>query len=47
MNLESAILMVDSAETGTKAATSEFNKLPNKIESFDDFENDKNTKLSC
>lgn len=38
MNLENAILIVDSAETRTKAIISEFNKLPNKIESFDDFD---------
>ena len=38
MNLENAILIVDSAETRAKAIISEFNKLPNKIESFDDFD---------
>ena len=38
MNLENAILIVDSAETIAKAIISEFNKLPSKIESFDDFD---------
>ena len=38
MNLENAILIVDSEETRAKAIISEFNKLPNKIESFDDFD---------
>ena len=38
MNLENEILIVGSAEERAKAIVSEFNKVPNVIESFEDFD---------
>ena len=38
MNLENEILIVGSAEERAKAIVSEFNKIPNVIESFEDFD---------
>ena len=38
MNLENELLIVSSAEERTKSVMTEFNKLPNKIESLDDFD---------
>ena len=38
MNLENDLLIVSSAEKRTKLVMAEFNKLPYKIESFEDFD---------